>query len=101
MEVILKQDVDNLGFKDDVVSVKNGFGRNYLIPQGFAILATGSAKKDLAEDLRQRAHKEAKMVDAAQRPQKPCAMWNLRSKPRLDSAVSSLEPSPTKTWQIS
>jgi len=65
MDVILKQDVENLGFKDDVVSVKNGFGRNYLIPQGFAILATGSAKKDLAEDLRQRAHKEAKMVDAA------------------------------------
>jgi len=45
MDVILKQDVENLGFKDDVVSVKNGFGRNYLIPQVFAILATGSAKK--------------------------------------------------------
>ncbi|MCE2815830.1 MAG: 50S ribosomal protein L9 [Cryomorphaceae bacterium] len=65
MEVILKQDVENLGFKDDVVSVKNGYGRNYLIPQGYAILATESAKKVLAEDLRQRAHKEAKMVDAA------------------------------------
>ena len=65
MEVILKSDVDNLGYKDDTVTVKNGYGRNYLIPQGLAILATPSAKKVLAEDLRQRAHKEAKMVEAA------------------------------------
>ena len=62
MELILKQDVQNLGFKDDVVSVKNGYGRNYLIPQGFAALATPSAKKVLAENLKQRAHKEAKVV---------------------------------------
>lgn len=62
MEIILKQDVQKLGFKDDVVTVKPGFGRNYLIPQGFAILATPSAKKVLAENLRQRAHKEAKLI---------------------------------------
>ena len=62
MELILKQDVQNLGFKDDVVNVKNGYGRNYLIPQGFAHLATSSAKKVLAENLKQRAHKEAKVV---------------------------------------
>ena len=62
MELILKQDVQNLGFKDDVVTVKNGYGRNYLIPQGFAILATPSAKKVLAENLKQKAHKEAKLV---------------------------------------
>ena len=62
MELILKQDVQNLGFKDDVVTVKNGYGRNYLIPQGFATLATPSAKKVLAENLKQRAHKEAKVV---------------------------------------
>ena len=62
MELILKQDVQNLGFKDDVVTVKNGYGRNYLIPQGFAQLATSSAKKVLAENLKQRAHKEAKVV---------------------------------------
>lgn len=62
MELILKQDVPNLGFKDDVVIVKNGYGRNYLIPQGFAILATPSAKKVLAENLKQKAHKEAKIV---------------------------------------
>jgi len=62
MELILKQDVANLGFKDDVVTVKNGYGRNFLIPQGFAILATPSAKKVLAENLKQKAHKEAKIV---------------------------------------
>ncbi|WP_291274133.1 50S ribosomal protein L9 [Flavobacterium sp.] len=62
MELILKQDVQNLGFKDDIVTVKNGYGRNYLIPQGFAVLATPSAKKVLAENLKQKAHKEAKIV---------------------------------------
>ena len=66
MELILKQDVQNLGFKDDVVNVKNGYGRNFLIPQGFAHLATASAKKVLAENLKQRAHKEAKVVSDAQ-----------------------------------
>ncbi len=65
MELILKQDVQNLGFKDDVVTVKNGYGRNFLIPQGFASLATPSAKKVLAENLKQRAHKEAKVVNDA------------------------------------
>ncbi|WP_027136831.1 50S ribosomal protein L9 [Gaetbulibacter saemankumensis] len=65
MELILKQDVENLGFKDDVVTVKNGYGRNFLIPQGKAILATISAKKVLAENLKQRAFKEKKIVDDA------------------------------------
>ena len=65
MELILKEDVQNLGFKDDLVKVKNGFGRNYLIPRGLASLATPSAKKVLAENLKQRAHKEKKIVDAA------------------------------------
>ena len=65
MELILKEDVQNLGFKDDVVSVKNGYGRNYLIPNGLAAMATSSAKKVLAENLKQRAHKEKKAVDAA------------------------------------
>ena len=67
MELILKQDVQNLGFKDDVVTVKNGYGRNFLIPQGFAQLATPSAKKVLAENLKQRAYKEAKIVDDAKK----------------------------------
>jgi len=65
MELILKQDVEGLGFKDDIVTVKNGFGRNFLIPQGSAILATISAKKVLAENLKQRAFKEQKIVDDA------------------------------------
>lgn len=65
MELILKQDVENLGFKDDIVTVKNGYGRNFLIPQGFAILATTSAKKVLQETLKQRAFKEKKIVDEA------------------------------------
>ena len=65
MELILKEDVQNLGFKDDLVSVKNGYGRNFLIPKGLAAMATPSAKKVLAENLRLRAHKEKKVVDAA------------------------------------
>jgi large subunit ribosomal protein L9 len=67
MELILKNDVDNLGFKDDIVKVKNGYGRNFLIPQGQAILATSSAKKVLAENLKQKAHKEQKVVDDAKK----------------------------------
>lgn len=65
MELILKKDIENLGFADDVVTVKNGYGRNYLIPQGFAVLATPSAKKVLQETLKQRAFKEKKIIDEA------------------------------------
>ena len=65
MELILREDVQNLGFKDDIVTVKNGFGRNFLIPQGKAVLATSSAKKVLAENVKQRAFKEQKVIDDA------------------------------------
>lgn len=61
MKIILKEDITNLGYKDDVVEVKNGYGRNYLIPQGKAVIATPSALKVLAENQRQRAHKLAKI----------------------------------------
>ena len=61
MKIILKEDVSGLGYKDDVVEVKNGYGRNYLIPTGKAVIATESALKVLAEDQRQRAHKLAKI----------------------------------------
>ena len=61
MELILKEDVINLGYKDDIVKVKDGYGRNYLIPTGKAVIATESAKKVLAENLRQRAHKLAQI----------------------------------------
>ena len=61
MEVILKQDVKNLGDKDDVVNVKPGYGRNYLLPKGYAILATPSARKVLAENLKQAQFKQEKI----------------------------------------
>ena len=61
MEVILKQDVKHLGEKDDIVVVKPGFGRNYLIPQGFAVMATPSAKKVLAENIKQAQFKQEKI----------------------------------------
>ncbi|HNW74664.1 MAG: 50S ribosomal protein L9 [Bacteroidales bacterium] len=66
MEVILKQDVLNLGYANEKVSVKPGYARNYLIPQGIAILATDSNKKMLAETLKQKAHKEAKIKKSAE-----------------------------------
>lgn len=65
MEIILKQNVPNLGYKDDIVNVRDGYGRNYLIPQGMAIVATESAKKILAENKKQRAHKEEKIKNNA------------------------------------
>jgi len=66
MEIILKQDIKNLGEKDDVVNVKPGYGRNYLIPQGFATMATISAKKVLAENLKQAAFKQDKIKKDAE-----------------------------------
>ena len=66
MEVILKKNVDKLGYANEIVSVKPGYGRNFLIPQGYAILATASAKKAHEEIMRQKAHKETKMVTEAQ-----------------------------------
>ena len=61
MKIILKENVADLGYKDDVVEVKDGYGRNYLIPQGKAIIASAAALKQLAEDQKQRAHKIAKL----------------------------------------
>ena len=66
MEVILKQDVKNLGYKDDVVNVKPGYGRNFLIPKGMAAMATVSSKKVLSETVKQRAFKEQKIKAAAE-----------------------------------
>lgn len=78
VEIILKQDVANLGLKDDIVEVKNGYALNYLIPQGFAIMATPSAKKVHAENLRQRAHKEAKIRQDAEALAAKLAEFQLR-----------------------
>lgn len=66
MEIILLQDVPNLGSKNDVVTVRNGYARNYLIPKGMAITATESAKKVIAENIKQQAHKEAKIKAEAE-----------------------------------
>lgn len=65
MKIILKENIANLGYKDDVVEVKDGYGRNYLIPQGKAVIANAAALKQLAEDQKQRAHKIAKMLEDA------------------------------------
>lgn len=65
MKVILRQDVDHVGFTEDVVTVKNGYARNFLIPKGFAVLATPSALKVRAENIKQRSVKEAKVVEEA------------------------------------
>lgn len=66
MEVILKKNVDKLGYANEIVKVKPGYGRNFLIPQGYAVLATASAKKAHEEVMRQKSHKEAKMLSEAQ-----------------------------------
>ncbi|MDE7381255.1 MAG: 50S ribosomal protein L9 [Muribaculaceae bacterium] len=66
MKLILKENVAELGYKDDVVEVKDGYGRNYLIPQGKAVIATPSSLRQLEEDLKQRAHKIAKILEEAQ-----------------------------------
>ena len=67
MEVILKQDVEHLGFANDLVKVKDGFARNYLLPRRLAVAATASERKQLTETLKQRAHKETKLRDEADR----------------------------------
>jgi large subunit ribosomal protein L9 len=67
MEIILKEDIIGLGFKNDIVNVKAGYGRNYLIPQGKAVIASPSAKKVLAENLKQQAHKLAAILSQAQK----------------------------------
>lgn len=67
MNIILKQDIPNLGHKDDIITVKDGYARNYLIPKGYAISATKEATKVHEEILRQRAHKEAQMKEAAEK----------------------------------
>jgi len=86
MELILKEDVQNLGFKDDVVNVKNGYGRNFLIPTGAAQLATPSAKKVLAENLKQKAHKEKKIVEEATKASEAIKQLEIKIKAKSGAA---------------
>lgn len=80
MELILKEDVENLGFKDDVVKVKNGFGRNFLIPNGLAMLATESNKKVLAEKIRQSQNKQKEAISDANKIVKKLEKLDLKLK---------------------
>ena len=85
MELILREDVQNLGFKDDIVKVKNGYGRNFLIPHGKAVIATSSARKVLAENLKQRAFKEQKLVDDANKLGKNLQGFEIKIKSKVGS----------------
>ena len=78
MEIILKQDIANIGYKDDIVTVKNGYGRNYLIPQGLAILATGTNKKVVAENKKQKSYKDDKVRNVALTVAKALETINLK-----------------------
>jgi len=90
MEVILKKDVLNCGFKDDIVSVKDGYARNFLIPQGFAVLANDSTKKILAENLKQRSHKETTLIKDAEELKKKLIDTALTVKAKVSEDGSSL-----------
>jgi len=85
MELILREDVQNLGFKDDIVKVKNGYGRNFLIPNGKAVIATSSARKVLAENLKQRTFKEQKLVDDANKLAKKLQALEIKLKTKVGS----------------
>tara|TARA_B100000768_G_scaffold149303_1_gene143592 strand:- start:35 stop:481 length:447 start_codon:yes stop_codon:yes gene_type:complete len=85
MELILKEDIQNLGFKDDIVKVKNGYGRNFLIPNGKAVIATSSGRKVLAENLKQRAFKEQKLVDDANKVGEKLQALEIKIKSKVGS----------------
>ena len=86
MKLILKEDVQNLGFKDDVVSVKSGYGRNFLIPKGKAIIATTSALKILQENMKQRAFKEKSIVDEASKKAEKIKALKIKLPSKVGSA---------------
>ena len=83
MELILKENVAHLGFKDEIVDVKDGYGRNYLIPKGKAVLATTSAKKVLAENLKQKAFKEKAIIDEANKLSKKIEKLEIKLKTKV------------------
>ena len=87
MEIILKKDVEGVGFKDDIITVKNGFGRNFLIPNGCAILATPSAKKMLAENIKQQVVKDKKVIDDANKLAKKINGLEIKIKAKVGEGV--------------
>ena len=87
MEIILKKDVEGVGFKDDIVTVKNGYGRNFLIPNGSAVLATPSAKKVLAENIKQQVIKDKKIIDDANKLAKKISGIDLKIKAKVGEGV--------------
>lgn len=105
MEIILKTDIKGLGYKNDLVDVKPGYGRNYLIPQGFAVLATGSNKKILAENIKQAAHKAEKIKTEAENIAAKLAETTLEIKAKIGDSgkifgkVTTLQISDALTTQ--
>ena len=87
MEIILKKDVEGVGFKDDIITVKNGFGRNFLIPNGSAILATPTAKKILAENIKQQVVKDKKIIEDANKMEKKISALELKIKAKVGEGV--------------
>ena len=90
MEIILKKDVEGVGFKDDLVTVKNGYARNFLIPNGSAILATSSAKKVLAENIKQQAVKDKKIIDDANKIAKKITELELKIKAKVGEGSKAI-----------
>ena len=87
MEIILKKDLEGVGYKDDIITVKNGFGRNFLIPNGSAILATPTAKKILAENIKQQVVKDKKIIDDATKLEKKISEIELKIKAKVGEGV--------------
>ena len=98
MDVILKQDVERLGAKNDIVTVKTGYARNYLIPQGFAIAATDSARKVVAETIRQQSHKALKALEDAKAVAEKMAGVSVKIGAKAGEAARFSVPSTTSRW---
>ena len=99
MEIILKKDVEGVGYKDDIITVKNGFGRNFLIPNGSAILATPTAKKILAENIKQQVVKDKKIIDDATKLEKKISEIELKIKAKVGEGVKLFGSINNKTVQ--
>ena len=100
MEVILKQDIPNLGYKNDLITVKDGYARNYLIPKGLAIFATETNKKVLSEVKKQKAHKEEKILKEAEELGKALGALNIRIAAKADTVAKKRYDVTAKRYMI-